>query len=104
MPRRIRRWYRRSVAGLRERTKSRTARLHLAGWSALIAIAAGLGYDLAFAGELEWGDGGLFGNAVLSRFPIGAVRVIELPSPRTLQFDVVAQRFADRCPEAVRRK
>jgi endonuclease/exonuclease/phosphatase family metal-dependent hydrolase len=30
----------------------------------------------------------LFGLAVLSRFPIGAVRVIELPSPWTVQFDL----------------
>lgn len=31
---------------------------------------------------------GLFGVAVLSRWPIGEVRLIELPSPATLQFDV----------------
>lgn len=30
----------------------------------------------------------LFGLGVLSRFPIGAVRVIELPSPQQLQFDL----------------
>ena len=30
----------------------------------------------------------LFGLGVLSRFPIGATRVIELPSPEQLQFDV----------------
>jgi endonuclease/exonuclease/phosphatase family metal-dependent hydrolase len=30
----------------------------------------------------------LFGLGLLSRFPVGEVRVIELPSPQTLQFDV----------------
>jgi endonuclease/exonuclease/phosphatase family metal-dependent hydrolase len=30
----------------------------------------------------------LFGLAVLSRFPIGAVRVVELPGPERLQFDL----------------
>ena len=41
VPRRIRRWYRRTAASLREKTASREARLRIAGWSALIAIAAG---------------------------------------------------------------
>jgi endonuclease/exonuclease/phosphatase family metal-dependent hydrolase len=31
---------------------------------------------------------GLFGIAVLSRWPIGGVRLVELPSPRELQFDL----------------
>jgi endonuclease/exonuclease/phosphatase family metal-dependent hydrolase len=33
-------------------------------------------------------DEGLFGIAVLSRWPIGEVRVVELPSPQKLQFDL----------------
>jgi len=31
---------------------------------------------------------GLFGIALLSRWPLGEARLIELPSPRTMQFDV----------------
>jgi endonuclease/exonuclease/phosphatase family metal-dependent hydrolase len=31
---------------------------------------------------------GLFGIAVLSRWPLGAARVVELPSPRRLQFEL----------------
>jgi endonuclease/exonuclease/phosphatase family metal-dependent hydrolase len=37
-----------------------------------IAEEAAAGYHVAYAGEKLWGDVGLFGNAVLSRWPIDA--------------------------------
>lgn len=41
VPRRIRRWYRRTSTALRQKTQSRAVRLQIAGWVALTAIAAG---------------------------------------------------------------
>jgi len=67
-------------------------------------LAAALGLHAAWAplflettlgrdDDLRMGAGheneeGLFGLAVLSRWPLGEARVIELPSPRKLQFDL----------------
>jgi endonuclease/exonuclease/phosphatase family metal-dependent hydrolase len=44
--------------------------------------------DDAHAAAGRENEEGLFGVALLSRWPIGQVRVIDLPSPRKLQFDV----------------
>lgn len=42
-------------------------------------IAQGLGYSVAFAAATTWGNGVLFGNAVLSRFPIVESAGFRLP-------------------------
>jgi endonuclease/exonuclease/phosphatase family metal-dependent hydrolase len=47
--------------------------------SQAIALARGLGYRYAFGEAIARGDGSAYGNAVLSRFPIGAERVHPLP-------------------------
>src|SRR4051794_32234310 len=43
----------------------------------------GLGYELTFGKANELGGGVLFGNAVLSRFPITKAEVFPLPSEGT---------------------
>ncbi|OGF14555.1 MAG: hypothetical protein A2W00_06170, partial [Candidatus Eisenbacteria bacterium RBG_16_71_46] len=43
--------------------------------------------DARMAGDRE-NQESLFGLAVLSRWPIGAVRLVELPSPQAIQFDL----------------
>src|SRR5262249_45708114 len=57
-------------------------------WAALfLGPASGGGDDPASAAGRE-NEEALFGLGMLSRFPIGGVRRIELPSPQALQFDV----------------
>jgi endonuclease/exonuclease/phosphatase family metal-dependent hydrolase len=46
-------------------------------------IRDGLGYEAAFGPAHDYGDGTLFGNAVLSRWPIPAARVLPLPTGGT---------------------
>lgn len=41
VPRRIRRWYRRTITAIHQKTLSPAVRLQLAGWTALTAVAAG---------------------------------------------------------------
>jgi len=48
-------------------------------------IAAGFGYEIAFGKASAYASGALFGNAVLSKFPIHAAENRELPSPGTGQ-------------------
>ena len=60
--------------------------LHSA-WAALfIETTSGRDEDPAWAGD-RGNDEALFGLAVLSRYPIGAVRVVQLPTTRPLLFD-----------------
>jgi endonuclease/exonuclease/phosphatase family metal-dependent hydrolase len=42
-------------------------------------IAAGFGYEIAFAGAAEYGNGLVMGNAVLSRYPISETSTFRLP-------------------------
>jgi endonuclease/exonuclease/phosphatase family metal-dependent hydrolase len=63
--------------------------------SQAVAIAEGLGYETAFGAAHDVGGGFLFGNAVLSRFPIAASRVFPLPNGgsdehRSLLFAAIA--------------
>jgi endonuclease/exonuclease/phosphatase family metal-dependent hydrolase len=51
--------------------------------SQAIAIAEGLGYEIAFGMASDLGGGFQFGNAALSRFPITASRVFPLPNGGT---------------------
>ncbi len=46
-------------------------------------IAAGFGYEIAFGRAHAYTSGALFGNAVLSKFPIEASMNRDLPSPGT---------------------
>jgi endonuclease/exonuclease/phosphatase family metal-dependent hydrolase len=46
-------------------------------------IAAGFGYEIAFGRAHSYTSGALFGNAVLSKFPIEASENRDLPSPGT---------------------
>jgi endonuclease/exonuclease/phosphatase family metal-dependent hydrolase len=46
-------------------------------------IANGFGYDIAYAGASDYGNGLVMGNALLSRFPIYEVRTFRLPDRGT---------------------
>jgi endonuclease/exonuclease/phosphatase family metal-dependent hydrolase len=48
-------------------------------------IAEGFGYNIAFGKASSYESGALFGNAILSKFPIDASENRELPSPGTGQ-------------------
>jgi endonuclease/exonuclease/phosphatase family metal-dependent hydrolase len=57
-------------------------------WAPLfLETTAGRDEDVAAAGT-RGNQEGLFGVAILSRWPIGEVRVIELPSPERFQYEV----------------
>ena len=60
--------------------------LHSAWAPLFLESTSGRDDDPAAAAGRE-NEEALFGLAVLSRFPIGAVRVIDLPGPETLHFD-----------------
>src|SRR5688572_3583126 len=53
------------------------------GGSQADEIGAGFGYISAFGKAHDYGAGVLFGNAVLSRWPIGRVEVMPLPTGGT---------------------
>lgn len=56
-------------------------------WAALsIETTVGRDDDAHMAGGLE-NEEGLFGIAVLSRWPLGEIRIVELPSPENIQFN-----------------
>ncbi len=76
-------------AGNRDVTEDLAAALGLHGvWAPLfLETTPGRDDDPKMAAGRE-NQEALFGLAVLSRFPIGAVRVLELPSPEQLQFDL----------------
>ena len=61
--------------------------LHTAWAPLFLETTVGRDDDPRMAAGRE-NEEGLFGIAVLSRWPIGATRVVELPSPRELQFDL----------------
>lgn len=57
--------------------------LYFEGASQAHAIADGLGYEIAYGKAYELGGGVLFGNAVLSRYPIATSDVFPLPNGGT---------------------
>jgi len=59
--------------------------LHAAWAPLFLETTRGRDDDHAAAGERA-NEEGLFGIAVLARWPLGDVRIVELPSPRALQF------------------
>jgi endonuclease/exonuclease/phosphatase family metal-dependent hydrolase len=61
--------------------------LHAAWVPLFLETTRGRDDDLRMAGGRE-NEEGLFGLAVLSRWPIGETRIVELPSPRRLQFEL----------------
>jgi endonuclease/exonuclease/phosphatase family metal-dependent hydrolase len=75
-------------AGNRDVTHDLATRLVRHGvWAPLfLETTRGRDDDPLHAGEVE-NEESLFGIALLSRWPIGAVRVVELPSPVAFQFD-----------------
>lgn len=75
-------------AGNRDVAFELAARLHRhAAWAPLfLETGAGRHDDFAAAGGRENAEG-LFGLAILSRWPIGAARIVRLPSPQEIQFD-----------------
>jgi endonuclease/exonuclease/phosphatase family metal-dependent hydrolase len=46
-------------------------------------IAVGLGYEIAYVGAADYGNGLVMGNAILSRFPLLATRTERLPDEGT---------------------
>ncbi len=82
-------------AGNRDVAFDLAARLGLyAAWAPLfLETTVGRDDDPRMAAGRE-NEEGLFGIAVLSRWPIGATRLVELPSPRRLQFEL--ERMAGR--------
>lgn len=66
---------------------ARALGLHAAWAPLFLETTPGRDDDLRMAAGRE-NEEGLFGVAVLSRWPLGEARVIELPSPRKLQFDL----------------
>jgi endonuclease/exonuclease/phosphatase family metal-dependent hydrolase len=75
-------------SGNRDVAGDLSARLGLyAAWGALfVETTAGRHDDIRRAAG-QANDEGLFGIALLSRWPLGATRLVELPSPREVQFD-----------------
>lgn len=76
-------------AGNRDVTADLARALNLhAAWAPLfLETTVGRDDDPVTAAGRE-NEEGLFGIAVLSRWPIGEVRVVDLPSPQKLQFDL----------------
>lgn len=76
-------------AGNRDVTADLCRALGLHGvWAPLfLETTEGRDDDLRMAAGRE-NEEGLFGITVLSRWPIGEVRIVELPSPQKLQFDL----------------
>src|SRR5262245_49301316 len=66
------------IVGLQEILSAESA----PGSSLAHEIAAGLGYEVAFAPACDFGGGLMFGNGVLSRFPIAEVQAWPLPVAR----------------------
>ncbi|MFO0617710.1 MAG: endonuclease/exonuclease/phosphatase family protein [Polyangiaceae bacterium] len=56
-------------------------------------IAHGFGYEIAYGKASTYDDGALFGNAVLSKYPIVAHENRELPSPGTSQRAAILARL-----------
>lgn len=75
-------------AGNRDVTAELSRALHLHGvWTPLfVETTIGRDDDAATAVS-DRNEEGLFGIAVLSRWPIGAVRRVDLPSPEMIQYD-----------------
>ena len=67
--------------------------LHAAWAPLFLETTAGRNDDPRMAAGRE-NDEGLFGIAVMSRWPIGETRIVELPSPRRFQFEL--ERMAGR--------
>ena len=76
-------------AGNRDVTRdlAAAAGMHFAWAPLFLETTVGRDDDAAAAAGRE-NEEGLFGIGILSRWPIGAVRIVELPSPRRLQFEL----------------
>jgi endonuclease/exonuclease/phosphatase family metal-dependent hydrolase len=66
---------------------ARTLGLHGVFGALFLELTPGRDDDLRFAARRE-NQESLFGVAVLSRWPITAARIVDLPSPERIQFDV----------------